>query len=174
MLSLEIIKLNWIMIYWIIIFVVLSLIIVYSIFVINYRLRLNNTEDILKNNFKKRNYKMVSLFYASKNFLNKHNEVFEEYINLTQKDFSETSLNFVFENKLDTYKKIHYEINFIFKICEANAKLKDTWKYNYIKEEILKESAVIWKKYEIYKKSLAKYEFHHKISKFFLVWLFLR
>ena len=61
------------MIYWIIIFVVLSLIIVYSIFVINYRLRLNNAEDILKNNFKKKNYKMVSLFYASKNFLNKHN-----------------------------------------------------------------------------------------------------
>ena len=59
---------------------------------------------------------------------------------LKEKDFKESSLNYNIENKLSTYKMLHNEINFIFKICELNEKLKLTPKYNYIKHDILAES----------------------------------
>ena len=52
--------------------------------------------------FKKRNYKIVSLYYATDDFLSKHNEVFAEYLELKEKDFKESSLNYNIENKLDT------------------------------------------------------------------------
>lgn len=158
----------------IIIWIILILIISYCSFVVLFRIKLNKLENILKNLFKIRNYKIVSLYYASQNFLNKHNEIFEEYINLKQKDFSENSLNFNFENKLNTYKKIHNELNFIFKICETNWKLKMDEKYNYIKESILDESYKIWEKYDFYKSIIKKYRKHHKISKIFIIWLFMR
>lgn len=160
--------------YIIIVIVISIFIVLYCFFVILYRLKLNKLEDLLKKDFKKRNYKVVSLYYISENFLNKHKEIFSEYINLKEKDFYENTLNFEFENKLSTYKKLHNEINFIFKLCEMNQKISVDKRYNYIKEEILKESYKIWEKYELYKKIIIKYRLHHKISKFFLVWFFLR
>lgn len=146
----------------------------YSIFIIFFRLKLNKLEKILETSFKKRNYKIISLFFISEKFLNKHSEIFEEFKNLKKKDFSENVHNFYFENKMDTYKKIHKEINFIFRICENNELLKRDENYNFIKEEILRESNQIWKKYDFYKEIIKKYKFHHKISKFMLIWLFIR
>lgn len=153
---------------------IISVIIIYLTFVIFFRLRLNELEKNLMKNFKKRNDKIISLYFISKNFLSKHDEVFSEYKNLKIKDFSENSLNFYFENKVDIYKKFHKEMDFIFKVCEMNEKIKQTWKYNYIKYEILKESKEIWKKYDNYKKIFSTYKIHHKISKIFIIWLFLR
>ena len=161
--------------YLIIIIIIIFLIIwFYLSFVIAFRLKLNKLEEILMSLFKKRNYKIVSLYYATDDFLSKHNEVFAEYVELKEKDFKESSLNYNIENKLSTYKMLHNEINFIFKICELNEKVKLTPKYNYIKHDILAESDNVWKKYAFYKEIMRKYKFHHKISKFFIVWLFLR
>lgn len=147
---------------------------IYCIFIIIYRQKMNKIENKLQNKFKVRNNKVVSIYYASKDYLNKHDEVFKEYFKLKETDFLQDTKNFYFENKLDIYKKFQSEINFIFKICEMNMKLKQDKKYNYIKESILKQSKSIWKEYDIYKKEIEKYRKYHKISKFFLIWLFIR
>lgn len=154
--------------------ILLSTIIFYCIFVVSFRNKLNNIENELQTHFKKRNTKIISLYYISKNFLNKHDDIFKNFIELKRKDFSEDILKFYFENKINTYKDFHKEINFIFKLCEMNWKIRQFWEYNYIKSEILKESSIVWKWYEDYKKILEKYRKHHKISKFFIVWFFLR
>lgn len=153
---------------------ILLIIFLYCCFVVFFRLKLNNLEYILQKLFKKRNYKIISIFYATKDFLNKHDEIFQSFIELKTRDFSENNLNFTFENKLQTYKDFHKEMDFIFKICETNWKLKEDSKYNYIKTEILNQSQNISKKYNHYKKIEKKYRFHHKISKFFIIWLFLK
>lgn len=157
-----------------IIWFLLILIIFFIIFVLHLRWKLDILEEKLKIDFKIRNYKIISLYYISEKYLNKHDEVFKEYKNLLNKDFKETSLNFYFENKLDTYKKIHKEIDFIFKICEKNGVLTRDPKYSYIKDEIVKKWWIIWKNYDEYKIKLKNYEKYHKISKYFIIWLFLR
>lgn len=152
----------------------LFIIFIYCSFVIFFRIKLIEIEYFLQILFKKRNYKVASLYFASEDFLTKHNEIFKDFIVLKQKDFEETRLNFTFENKFNSYKRFDEELNFIFKICETNSRLKQDEKYNYIKEEILKETKEAWKQYKIYKIKFDKYKKHHKISKFFLVWLFLK
>lgn len=158
----------------IIIFTIIFFIFLYICFVYFYRRKMDNIEFFLQKKINSRNNKIISLFYISKPFLNKHSEVFKEYINLLEKDFLQNSKNFYFENKNSIYKKIQNEINFIFKICETNEKLKINEKYNYIKDEILKESKIIWKEYNIYSKNLKNYQIYHNFSKFFLIWFFLR
>lgn len=146
----------------------------YIFFIIFFRIKLNKIEKNLQETIDKRNNKIFSLNYITKNILNKHDEVFKEFFKLKKKDFSENTLKFYFENKLNTYKNLQKEIDFIFKICEAKVELTKNWKYNYIKNEILKESLEIWKSYDFYKKISEKYDFHHKISKIFIIWLFIR
>lgn len=160
--------------YLIIFIIFLIIFFLYIIYVLFLRSKLDIIENNLQKNFKIRNSKVASLFYITQKYLNKHDEVFKEFIILRKKDFNETSLNFYFENKIDTYKKLHKELDFIFKVCEKNDILKRDPKYNYIKDEILKKWEEIWKEYNLYKPELENYKKFHKFSKYMILWLFIR
>lgn len=145
----------------------------FIIFVIFLRNKLNILEKELKLKFKKRNYKIISIFYISERFINKHSEVFAEIISLLKKDFNEDKSNINFENKIDTYKKIKKEMDFIFKICNWNWVLVQVPQYNYIKTEMENLWIDISKNYNLYEEKANYYKKFHKISKFFIIWYFI-
>jgi len=115
-----IIKLN--MIYYIII----SLIVIYFIFIIFiYLLKIKITifERQIIQIFKEKNNQIPSIYEITKEYLNKHDEIFIEAISLKKKDFLENGFYTKLIEKSNTYKKIHNELNFIFKVCNKNPKL---------------------------------------------------
>lgn len=90
--------------------------------------------------FNKRNNKIISIYNISEKYLTKHNEVFEEFLRLKRKDFSENLYGLNLDEKIITYRNIHNEINFIFKVCEKHNKINKNAIYNYTKEQILDRS----------------------------------
>ncbi len=158
----------------IIVLIIIILIVIFNLFVII----LNSKIEILGKNiiwlFKKRNNQVVSIYQVSKNYLTKSDEIFKEFFELKRKDFWENSFNIELKDKLNTYKKIHNEINFIFKICEQHKKIYINSKYLYLKDSILDKSEEIWKKLEIYNKIKKEYDFYKKLSNITIIWLFLK
>lgn len=158
----------------IIIVSIIVLIIIFNLFV----LILNNKISTLEKNiiwlFKKRNNQVVSIYQVSKSYLIKPEEIFEYFFELKRKDFWENSFNIELKDKLNTYKKIHNEINFIFKICEQHKKIYINSKYLYLKDSILDKSDEIWKKLDLYNKIKKEYNLYKKIANITLIWIFLK
>jgi hypothetical protein len=91
--------------------------------------------------FKEKNNQIPSIFEVTKNYLNKHNEIFNELLNLKKIDFSENSFYTKLTDKTNTYKKIHNELNFIFKVCNKHPKLNKNHNFLYIREVIIDKSS---------------------------------
>lgn len=105
-----------------------------------FRYKLNKLGEKTINLFSKRNNKIISIYNISEKYLTKHKEVFEEFFKLKRKDFSENLYDLNLDEKIITYRNIHNEINFIFKVCEKHNKINKNAIYNYTKEQILDKS----------------------------------
>lgn len=110
-----------------------------------------NTHFIEKTNLIPAIYDTTSLF------LNKHNEIFAEILKLKKQDFSQNSNNMWLMEKMNTYEKIHNEMNFIFKVANKHPKIQKYTPFLYIRDVIMDKSQLIWKKIEIYKKITQTY-----------------
>ncbi len=154
--------------------VIILILIIFNLFVIILKNKILILESILFDLFKRRNYQVSSVYFISEKYLTRHRDVFSEFLKLKRRDFSENSYDLRLDWKIATYKKIHNEINFIFKVCDKHNDLKKNAIYNYIKESIMEKSEVIWDKYSLYKKISEKYKKLLFISKFtligFLIW----
>lgn len=158
---------------YIIIFVI-SLLIIYNIFVFLLNRKIKKLEFKIIDLFKKRNNQITTIYWLSKNDLIKKDEIFKEFFELKRKDFSENYYNLDLEDKIDIYKKIHNEINFIFNVCEKHKKISVNPNYVYIKETVLDKSSKIWEYMQKYKSIKTKYAFLKKISYFTIIWIFIK
>ena len=109
----------------------------------------------------------------TKDYLNKHNEIFNELLILKKIDFSENSFYIKLTEKTTTYKKIHNELNFIFKVCNKHPKLNKNANFLYTREVIIEKSSELWTKLEIYKKIIIKFNNLVSIKNFTIVWLLI-
>ena len=157
----------------IIIFIILFIIILFNIFVYLLWKKINKLENIIIDLFTKRNNQIISISWITKTTIVKHDEIFESFFKLKRQDYWNSSYNEGFENKLNLYKKIHYEINFIIKVCEKHNNIINNPTYIYFKESILEKSSRIWKKIELYNNIKKKYDFLSKISKLTIIWIFI-
>lgn len=148
-------------------------IVFYNIFMIFFRYKLNKLGEKTINLFSKRNNKIISIYNISEKYLTKHKEVFEEFFKLKRKDFSENLYDLNLDEKIITYRNIHNEINFIFKVCEKHNKINKNAIYNYTKEQILDKSLELWKQYKFYKYAKDKFDKMLIISKITLIWFFI-
>lgn len=160
----------WIFIISLLLFCILIL----NIFVYFLWIKLDSLEENIIVLFKKRNNQVVSIFQVSKLYLGKTDEIFKEFFDLKRKDFWENSFNTNLNNKLNTYKKIHNEINFVFKVCEKNNKMLLNPIFLYLKDSILDKSNEIWKNMSLFNKIKKEYNLYKKISKFTIIWLIIK
>lgn len=153
---------------------IFSIILIINIFVFLLSNKIQKLEDLIIELFEKRNNQVVTLYWISGDTLNKKEEIFENFFELKRKDFWENNWTIILEAKMDIYKKIHNEINFIFSICEKHPKISVNPFYWYIKDSILEKSSEIWIYYKLYKKIKTKYRFIKTIANFTIIWLFIK
>ena len=157
-------------------YIILIMIIMYILFIVFLyllKIKIEKFEKQIIQNFKEKNNQISSIFEVTKKFVNKHDKVFNESISLKKKDFSENSYNLKLIEKSNTYKKIHYELNFIFKVCNKNPKLNKNWKYLYIRDIIIDKSFEIGKKVKLLKKIVNAYNNLIVIKNITIIWLLI-
>lgn len=159
------------------IYIILSLfitIILYNVFIFLLNKKIKLLEIKIIDLFKRRNNQVTTIYWLSKNHLVKKDEIFKTFFELKRKDFSENYYKLSLEDKIDIYKKIHNEINFIFNVCEKHKKISINPNYVYIKESILEKSHEIWEKIMLYKKIKSKYKFLKLFSNITIIWFFIK
>lgn len=149
---------------------------IYCIFILFIYLLKNKIEVLEKEIiqlFKEKNNQIPSIFEITKGNVNKHKEIFNEILSLKKKDFLENSIYSKISEKSNTYKKIHNEFNFIFRICNKNPKLNKIWNFLLLKDIIILKSYNIWQKIELYKKIIIKFNRLILIKNISIIWLII-
>jgi hypothetical protein len=108
--------------------------------------------------FKRRNSQMVWIYQTVRDDLVKWDEIFKEFFELKRREFWENGFDINLENKLLTYKKIHNEINFIFKTCEKRRSIQINPIYSYLKDLVYDKSEQIWNRMYLYEEIKKKYD----------------
>lgn len=157
-----------------IIITLLTIIILFNFFVYFLWRKIEKLEYYIIWLFKKRNNQVTCIYQITKWYLSRTEEIYKEFFDLKRKDFWENSFNVWLNEKIITYKKIHNEIDFIFKVCEQNKKIYLNEKYLYFKDSILDKSNEIWNKLEIYNKIKKEYNIYKKISNLTIIWIFVK
>jgi hypothetical protein len=153
-----------------ILIIVVWLIIIYNVFVYNYSLRLVEMEAYIMNVSKKRSAEVVWIYQTAKDDLMKEDQVFEGFFNLKKRDFQWDCISQSLEEKLNIYKRIQDEIDFIFTICEKHIKIIENPFYTYFKESVLKKTKLLNKDIKKYEKVKEKFLTHKNIANFTLIW----
>ncbi len=158
---------------YIILTVLIILYIIFIIFVYLLKIKIDDFENKIMSNFKERNNQIPSIYEITKPYIQKHDEVFKESLKLKKKDFGENGVYTKLAEKIYTYKLIHNEINFIFRVCEKNAKLNKDFKFLFLKDNIAEKSEEIGKNLEIYKKIVNQLNTMILIKNITIIWLFV-
>lgn len=147
--------------------------ILYIIFLYLLKSKINKLENKIKKSFNKRTNLITSLFEVTKWILNKHDDIFKDILALRIKEFNqieyEKNIQEIFYNE----SKIHFELNFIFRICISNKKLEKNWNFLYIKDLIFWKSEEIWKSIQLYKNIIKKYNKFIYIKNLSIIWLLI-
>jgi len=157
-------------------YILISLLILFIFFILYIFIlmkKINKLEKIILIKFKEKNNQITSLYECTKPYLNKHNEIFKEALILKQKDFSE---NLFFNNLLEkskTYKLIHNEFNFIFRVCNKHPKINKDSKFLLIKDTVIDKSNELWKKLILYKQITDTYNKYITIKNITIIWIFI-
>ncbi len=159
---------NLIIISIIIFFIISSIFIAFLYMLEN---KINMLEEKIKINFKKRTNMIPSLFEISKNYIERENEVFAEINYLRKIEFYNSWNKISFSEFLNNEKKIHYEIEFLFKVFDKKIKLQKNWKFLYVKDLIIDKSENIWKYIALYKSIISKYNFLVNFKNLTIIWL---
>jgi hypothetical protein len=141
-------------------YIIWAIIIIYLVFIIFLyllKLKIEKFEIQILHDFKEKNNQIPSIYEVTKKYINKHDEIFKEVIRLKKKDFTENNFYTKLIEKTNTYKLIHSELNFIFRVCNKNPKLNKDWKFLYIRDVIIDKSLNLGNKLELYKKIVKQY-----------------
>lgn len=153
----------------ILIFILVS--ILFNIFLVLFDNKLKKLEKQIIFLFEKRTNLVPTLYEITKEYLTKHNEVFDGIINLRKIEFSNYEEWFI--EKINNEIQIHHELNFIFKVINKNPKIQNNWKYLLIKDLFLENSSQIWKKIELYKNIIKKINFLIILKNWTIIWIFI-
>ncbi len=124
--------------------------------------QVNQQEEYIKRLFLERTALIPSIYEISREFLNKHDDIFAEILKLRTQEFGEDSRYNILYKILPTKKAIQHEINFLFKVCNKHPKLIQEWKFIYLRDVLMKKSNEISKQLEAYKKS--SHDFNKLVS----------
>ncbi|MDD5212815.1 MAG: LemA family protein [Candidatus Gracilibacteria bacterium] len=119
--------------------------------------KINLLESKIRDLFKKRTNLAPALFEISKHYIEKETEVFAEINYLRKIEFYNSGNNSSFSEFLNNEKKIHYEIEFLFKVFDKKPKLQKDGKFLYLKDLIIESSSNIGKNISIYKNIIQTY-----------------
>jgi hypothetical protein len=126
------------MIFFIITLSILFIILIsFYIIILKLKESIEQIEDNLQKLLKNRADLIPAIYEISKNFLVKHNNIFEEVIKLRKVQFSLNDYNVSFLEFIKNEMAINHEIRFIYSICTKNKKLNSLKKFNYIKNLII-------------------------------------
>lgn len=149
-------------------------IVIYCLFIIFIYLLKNKIEKLEQNImiiFNVKNNQIPSIYEVTKDYLMKHEDIFHELIVLKKQDFTENNFYTKLLEKTNTYKRIHNELNFVFKVCNKHPKINKNHKYLYIREVIIEVSAELWNKLELYKVIIKKFNKLIFIKNITIIWL---
>ncbi len=110
----------------------------------------NKKEEIIKQLFIQRTALIPSVYEISKDFLTKHEDIFDEALKLRMREFWEDSRSNSLYKIMPTKKLIQHEINFIFKVCNKHKKLIREWKFIYLRNELMEKSRIISQEVDLY------------------------
>jgi len=149
------------------------LIIVFYIHLNIIKYKINGLEEKIQEQFLERSDLIPSLFEVSKLYVTKHDEIFNEILELRKREFGELIKCDNLHLVLRTKKMIHHEINFLFKIFNKHNRLTKEWKFIYLRNLIIKKSFDIWNDLEKYKILVIQLNKLINIKNFTILWLFL-
>lgn len=133
--------------------------------------KIEKLENKIKLLFKKRSNLIPALFELSKIYIEKETEVFSEISYLRKIEFYNIQNNSSFTEFMNNERKIHYEIEFLFKVFDKKQKIQKDWKFLYLKDLIIEYSANIWNNIALYKKIITSYNFLVNFKNITIIWL---
>jgi len=157
---------------YLLIFIIILIIFIYNYFIININKKLIKLENEIIIKFNKRNYLIPSLHDITKEYINKHSEVFNEILSLRIYSLENLNNN-NFYDVINNEVKIHKELNFIFKLVNHNNKIQKNEKYLLIQDLFIDFSQEIWEKMSLYKKSVHAFNKILKFKNLTIIWIFI-
>lgn len=154
----------------VIIFALIVLILWFNLFVYLLDKKIAILERKIVKLFQRRTSEMVGIYQTTKKDLVRASDIFSEFFDLKRREFAEDSFNVPLENKIITYKRVHNEINFIFKTCEKHRKIQLNPIYIYLRDWIIDKSQEIWKNMRNYEAIKEKYDQYKSIARLTLIW----
>lgn len=154
------------------IFLIVFVIFFYNYLIVNINKKIILLEKEIIINFNKRNYLIPSLHDLTKEYINKHSEVFNEILSLRIYSLDNLNNN-NFYDVINNEIKIHKELNFIFKLINHNHKIQKNEKYLLIQDLFIDFSQEIWEKMNIYKKSVNAFNKILKFKNLTILWFFI-
>lgn len=150
----------------------ISLILIYF-FILNLEKIINQVEKNIQFLLQRRTDLIPPIYEISKDYIVKHNQVFEEIIKLRKLQFSLNDYDVSFIEFIKNEMEINHEIKFIYGICNKNKKLIHNSKFNYIKNLIIQRNNEIWQEIENYKIKIKILNYMVNIKNYSIVWFLL-
>jgi len=160
------------MIYYIV-WISFIILIIFIVFLILLNKKIYKLEKKILKKFKEKNNLIPSIYEVTKGYFNKHEEIFREIIILHKKDFSENLFYVNLIEKTKTYKLIHNELNFIFRVCNKHPKINKDYKFLLTKDNIIDKSSQLWENLILYKKIISKYNKLINIKNLTIIWILI-
>ena len=146
--------------------------VIFNIFLYYLWRKINNLEKIISILFEKRLWIIPPLHDISQKYLVKHDNVFNSVLKLLKAKSTIDEFYVDFNEKLYAQSLIHHELDFLFKIFNKHEKLIRDYKFVYLRDLTINNSFEIWKKINLYKSIVKKYNSFVKINYIFLYWFF--
>lgn len=160
------------MIYYIIPILII-IFLLFILFLILLKNKINKLEWKILQKFREKNNQIPCIYEITKPYINKHNEIFKELLILKRKDFSENLFYSNLLEKSQTYKLIHRELDFIFRVCNKHPKIEKNAKFLLIKDLIINKSNELWDNLVLYKSIVKKFNTLIFIKNISLIWILI-
>jgi len=154
-----------------IILTLLMIIFVFYVYLSYIKRKINSLEEKIQRQFLERTDLIPWLYEVSREHLTKHNEIFDEILELRKKEFAESTKYNNLHIVIKTKKIIHHEINFLFRIFNKHKGLTKEWKFIYLRNLIIKKSFDISKDLEKYKILVKQLNKLINIKNYTILWL---
>lgn len=152
-------------------FLLIIILISYNIFLYLLNKKITKLEKIILKLFDDRKNLVPSLYEVTKKYLSKHDEVFSEILKLRKKSLTKDKETFQKQVNDEIY--IHHELNFIFKVANKHQKIQKDSKFLLVRDLFLENSFDIWKKINLYKEIIKKFNKLVFLKNLTIIWLFL-
>lgn len=156
-----------------ILIVLIIIFLIFLIFLSLLKIKIQKLEKKILVQFKEKNNQIPSIYEITKPYLNKHEEVFKEILTLKKKEFYENSFYTSLLEKTKTYKLIHNELDFIFRVCNKHPKIHKNAKFLFVKDIILEKSTQLWDNLILYKNIIKKFNKMIVIKNMTIIWLLI-